>query len=166
MANSRQLASGRHLTAFHLILQTINSDGSLAGGTDFKLTEKSSFTGYLEDVEFDVEQNVDDGTVLGSPIDNDIPTTYRHSLTLTEPLRYNSGANVGNQLAEAITNAATNGDGTVGTPFCKLTLARGGKTWTFYSVMRTYRESYRKNKFVGVMTLSVTDVGTANPTYA
>jgi hypothetical protein len=159
MANAKQLASGRHLSSCVLTLLSIGTDGTLTEGTTnltdvFTLTSKSSYIGFLEDVEFDIEQNVDDGTVIGSPYDNDIPTTVRWTATLTEPLQY---ASAGNFLAKAFTNTVSNADSTTGTPYAKFAIARAGKTWTLYGLMRSYREMYRKNKLVGVMTLSVID---------
>jgi hypothetical protein len=159
MAKTKQLASGRHLSSCVLTLQGIGTDGTLTPGTTdgtdkFTLTSKSSYIGYLEDVEFDIEQNVDDGTVIGSPYDNDIPTTQRWTATLTEPLQYASSGNI---LAKAFTNTLANSDSTTGTPYVSFAVARAGKTWTLYGLMRSYREMYRKNKLVGVMTLSVID---------
>ncbi len=168
-ASSRQLASGRHLTACSIWVLPIKADGSLdtAGASETKLIERSSYTGFLESVEFESEVEVEDGTVLGSPQANDIPSVGRHTVTLVEPLRYTATNH--NLLAASYYNTTANPDGTTGSPYVKIALTRASKTFTFYALMRSYRESYAKTKAAGTMTLSMIDTAdntTPNPAYS
>ncbi len=163
MAQSKNLMAGRHLTAVSLTVMTVGTTGALTIGPTYTLVNNSQFVGWVESVEIDVEREVEDGTVIGSPNANDIPTVTRHTLTLTSPLRY---AASGNFLKLAMFNLVVNGDGTVGSPYCKLVLTRGGETFTGYGVLKTYRESYSKGKCAGVLTISMMDTpGASNPTY-
>jgi hypothetical protein len=162
VASSKQLMAGRHLTSMVLTLLSVNSDGTLSNGSAATLADRSTFVGWVENVEFDTEYEIEDGTVLGAVAANDIPGVVRHTMTITEPLRY---VNTGNLLASAFYNTVANGDGTTGTPYAKVTITRGQRTFTFYVLMRSYREQYGKTKCLGVLSCTMMNPEQANPSY-
>jgi len=162
MASNRQLAAGRHLTSVVATLLTVDAVGTLALGTAYVLANRSTLTGWIEDMNFETAYEVEDGTVLGSIQANDIPHVFRHEVQINEPLRY---VNTGNLCASLFYNSAANGDGTTGTPYVKFSIARAGRTFSLYVLMKSYREEYRKNKLVGVLSCSSMDPQAAQTLY-
>jgi hypothetical protein len=162
MASSRQLAAGRHLSSVVATLLTVDAVGTLTLGTAYTLAQRSTLTGWIEDMNFETSYEVEDGTVLGSIAANDIPHVFRHEVQINEPLRYVS---TGNLCAALMYNTVANGDGTTGTPYVKFSIARAGKTFALYVLMKSYREEYRKNRLTGMLSCSAMDPQFAQTIY-
>ncbi len=163
MASTRQLAAGRHLTAVVATILTVDAYGTLSLGTQYILAQRSSLTGWIEDMSFETEYEVEDGTVLGAIQANDVPHVFRHQMQINEPLRY---VVTGNLCASLFYNQVANGDGTLGSPFVKWTVQRASKSFSLYTLLRSYREEYREDRLTGMLTCSSMDPGIAQTLYS
>jgi hypothetical protein len=102
-------------------------------------------------------------SVVASLLTIDAVGTLSLGTSYTLAQRY---VNTGNLCASLFYNTTANGDGTTGTPYVKFAIARAGRTFSLYVLMKSYREEYRKNKLVGVLTCSAMDPQAAVSLYA
>lgn len=150
MAKIPVWALGRHVTAFTLTPQTVASDGTLADATP-------SYTlyGHLQDVEIETSVTFENISAMDRPFENNVPVEVATIYRCTE-LEKNSATP--SYLAEAMYVAPSG--------IFKITLTRGGKTWTGYGIIANYRMNATKPRVTGTFEIRMIDVGAANPVYA
>jgi len=157
MAKAKQQLSGKYLNSVVITPLKDASDGTLSTGDVVgaqTLVDGPTFVGFIEEIEFDREYETEDATMLGQDHAGEVSGVRRITCTMTEILRYANG----NLLQKAFDAKNTMSDGEdEPSRIALVKIARGGLTFTFYANMRSYRETFRKGKCLGVMVLSGID---------
>ena len=160
---------GRNLT-FRIGVCEIDADGTITDPGDL-----TSMVGRLDRAALRMRLVNEEISALDAVQENHVWLRTSNSLELTEILDNFStadGTTGGNVLAymtnkmvgDAVTAASNN-------RLIKVTILRGGKTFTYYGIIEGYEEGYERGKNVGTMTLNVVATlnnGSAvmNPDYA
>ena len=143
---------GRHITTITLTPLTVAADGTLTPGT------AASLSGYIDGVELTGQKTTENIQSIDNIRANYVVTEIETSVTLTEILKTNDTSGTPtNILASAYYSAFD---------LALVTLARGGRSYTFYSLMSSYAENINKGKSTGKMDCKMVDPGVANPAYA
>jgi hypothetical protein len=137
---------GNHTSVCSITPQSVASDGTLSDGAT------SSLVGSIDGISINTTAELEEISPMTTTRHNNVIIKSGTSLSLTEILKSN-GTNI---LAAASSVADV----------FRVNITRGPQSWAFYGVRSTYTEDLQKGKSVGVLTLEMVDINSANPTYA
>lgn len=138
---------GKHVTACQIFCGvTVAANGTITDGSG------TTIYGHLADVNIESQNELENISEMAQRRQNFVIIESGTTFVLTELLKSN-GTNI---LASA---------GYV-SDYVKITLTRGGQSFTFYGVIESYSESLVKGSGRGVMRVRMVDSGAANPSYA
>jgi|GEM_PF-2578098 len=133
--------TGAGVIAIVITPLTVANDGTFTVGTT------QSLTGHLDEITLEQYNQLENITPLDSRQDNEVIVASGTNLNLYEIL---SRAN-GNFLS-LVGN---------GTDYVQAGFSRGGKSFAGTFVVRSYKESLRRGKSVGILSLSPCGIGVA-----
>ena len=170
MAKSRQQMAGKHLNSVVIApLKTgayvsgdgapLADNGGAAGASlAVSVVDGIALSGTVEEIEFEQSYETEDATMLGQEHASEVSGVHSITCTMTEILQYRNG----NFLQGVFNNNITQGDGDDhASRVAQVAIKRAGSVLTFVGNLRSYRETYRKGKNVGILVISGIDPQTA-----
>lgn len=125
-------------------------------GTLTTTTSSYALTAVVDEIDIDTETDRENIQTMTQRRSNMVVTGLSTKVTLTQIV---SKADASNILSGVFfVNSPSD--------YCRVTIARGGKTYTFDGVYASHTEKPRRGKTVASLVLDMIDNGTANPNYA
>ena len=131
--------TGAGVTSIVITPLTVNPDGTFTVGT------AQSLTGHLDEIVLEQYNKLENITPLDEREDNEVIIASGTSLVLIEILAKSSGC-----FLAAVGNA---------TDYVQAGFARGGHTFSGTFVIKGYKETIRRGKSVGELTVSPCGIG-------
>jgi hypothetical protein len=147
---------GKHVTAITVAGVTAATDGTLTI-TAASAGNPQSLAGYIDGIDFTIQNTTENIQSIDQRRANYVITESETSFTLTEILKTNDSAGAPKNILAPIGMLYD---------YALVTLTRGGRTWSFMSVVGSYSESINKGKSTGKIELKMVDPGTSNPIYS
>lgn len=119
---------------------TVATDGTVTVGT------VTTLTAILDEV--------------STGLENQTEQIVPYDVTINQNVKIGSGQTI--TLIEILNPAAVLAEAGMAGDYAQVTIARGGKTWTFVGLIMRYEEPIRRGKSVGTLTLSESGIA---PTY-
>lgn len=143
---------GKHATTITITGQDISGTGMLTNAA----AGAKSLVGYLDEISINAENTTEMIQSMDVRRENEVIVGTRTTITFTEILKANDSS--GTPL-NILADAAMLFD------YAKAIITRGGRTWTFYGLIKDYNEDIRRGKSTGRLQLVMVDPGIANPSY-
>lgn len=134
-----------------LIPLSVDTAGTLTAGTS-----SYGLTSVVDEVDIDTEIDRENIQTMTSRRNNMVVTGLATKVTMTQIVSTQDSHNI---LSGVFFNDSPS-------DYCRVTIARGGKTYTFDGVYASHTEKPRRGKTVATLVLDMIDNGTANPNYA
>lgn len=143
---------GKHVTAVTVTPQTVSTAGVLTPSTPVE-----TLVGFWDEIDITSENTLENIQSADQRRDNNVITGTGTTVRVVEILKTNdSSATPTNLLATLFYGSAD---------YYQVTLTRGGRSFSFYGVARSYNEGYRRGKSVATGEFAMVDPGASNPTY-
>lgn len=153
MASIPNFFLGRNTTTMTITAQTVGSDGALTNDTSGAL----SLLAVAEDIEMTQTNDLENISALNKRLKNNVVVESATTLTVNGYLLANDSSGTPTNLAANITQSFD---------YFKWILARGGRTWTGYGIVREYSERIQKGATRFTLSFDMVDPSTSNPAYS